>query len=58
MKNVARPARLTSDDTDRTWKILKFNHVSVVFVTQGLDSSQADAETMIGICGVFDPWIP
>jgi site-specific DNA recombinase len=49
-------SRLARDLSDalRTWKILEFCGVTVVSVTQGIDSSQGNARPLIAMHGIMD----
>jgi site-specific DNA recombinase len=49
-------SRLARDLSDalRTFKILEFHHVTVVSVSQGIDSSQGNARPLLAMHGIMD----
>jgi site-specific DNA recombinase len=49
-------SRLARDLSDalRTWKTLEFCGVSVVSVSQGIDSSQGNARPLLAMHGIMD----
>jgi DNA invertase Pin-like site-specific DNA recombinase len=49
-------SRLARDLSDalRTVKVLEFNHVSVVSVSQGIDSAQGNARPLLAMHGIMD----